>query len=128
VSQCCGDAGMGDFFLALDGIAASGGPAGEALVGKAVIQDAAEFARHLGSYIVGEGSLSQSEANEGPRGEGGINWPQAEHRTRPDFIQAQTGWMQGAAGVGAFFLHLDGLAKGRKARITLPDSPWGGLI
>ena len=44
----------------------------------------------------------------------------------PDFLQAQTGWMQGAAGVGSFFLHLDGAEKGRAPLIQFPDSPWLG--
>ena len=74
----------------------------------------AEFARQLGDYILGEASSE----------EGGMHWTQAEHRTRPEFVQAQTGWMQGAAGVGAFFLHLDAYAKGQAPRIRFPDSPW----
>jgi hypothetical protein len=100
VSQCCGDAGVGDFFLSL--AAATGD------------EEHRMFARRLGEYVVGEATMD----------EGMAYWPQAEHRTRPDFIQAQTGWMQGAAGVGAFFLHLDGAAKGRAPRIRFPDSPW----
>jgi len=104
VGQCCGDAGIGDFFLALG--KASGDPG------------YGEFARRLGAYAAGKGE----EAEEG------AEWPHAEHRTMPDLIQAQTGWMQGAAGIGAFFLHLDGAEKGRGARIVFPDSPWTGLI
>jgi len=100
VSQCCGDAGVGDFFLSLG-----------AATGKV---EYADFARQLADYTMGE--AAQDEA--------GVHWIQAEHRTQPDFLQAQTGWMQGAAGVGAFFLHLDGARKGRKARVRFPDSPW----
>jgi lantibiotic modifying enzyme len=100
VSQCCGDAGVGDFFLSLAGATGDGEHAG--------------FARHLGEYIMGEAGEDDS----------GVHWTQAEHRTRPEFVQAQTGWMQGAAGVGAFFLHLDGAAKGRAPRVVFPDSPW----
>jgi len=102
VSQCCGDAGVGDFFLSL---AHSTGD-----------EEHADFARHIGVYILKESSEDES----------GVKWNQAEHRTQPEFLQAQTGWMQGAAGVGAFFLHLDGAAQGLSPRVRLPDSPWSG--
>jgi len=104
VSQCCGDAGAGDFFLSLQ--AAGLDPEG------------LSFARHLGDYLI------QEAAQEGERAQ----WIQAENRTQPENVVAQTGWMQGAAGVGAFFLHLDGAEMSRTARVVFPDSPWGGLI
>ena len=104
VSQCCGDAGAGDFFLALHG--STGSP------------DHLRFAQHLGEYLRGEATEVGGEAQ----------WIQAENRTQPENVMAQTGWMQGAAGVGAFFLHLDGVEKGRKARVVLPDAPFRGLI
>jgi hypothetical protein len=43
-------------------------------------------------------------------------------------LQAQTGWMQGAAGVGAFFLHLAAREAGRSPFVVLPDSPWGSVL
>jgi hypothetical protein len=43
---------------------------------------------------------------------------------RPDLLVAQTGFMQGAAGVGTFLLHLDAHGRGREPRIVLPDSPF----
>jgi hypothetical protein len=93
---------VGDFFLSL---AAETGD-----------QSHLVFARELADYILGEAT----------EGEAGMSWNQAEHRTQPEFLQAQTGWMQGAAGVGAFFLHLDGAEKGRAPLIRFPDSPWLG--
>jgi lantibiotic modifying enzyme len=104
VSQCCGDAGAGDFFLSMH----ASGQDPEGL----------SFARRLGDYLLGEATQEDGETR----------WIQAENRTQPENVVAQTGWMQGAAGVGAFFLHLDGAEKGRRARVVLPDSPWGGLI
>ncbi|MGW8265464.1 MAG: lanthionine synthetase LanC family protein [Longimicrobiales bacterium] len=104
VSQCCGDAGVGDFFLSLHHLTGS--------------SDDLAFALHLGDYLRGEAT------EEGV----GARWIQAENRTQPENVVAQTGWMQGAAGVGAFFLHLDGVEKGRKARIVFPDSPFRGLL
>ena len=101
MSQCCGDAGVGDFFLALHRTGAD--PQGLA------------FARRLGDFLLGEAARENGEAR----------WIQAENRTQPENVVAQTGWMQGAAGVGAFFLHLDGAEKGRRSRVVFPDSPWG---
>ena len=101
VSQCCGDAGVGDFFLSLHDVT------GE--VGYLTFVDRIE--RYL-TY--------QREGDETE----GARWAQAENRTQPEIEVAQTGWMQGAAGVGAFFVHLDGKRTGRSDRILLPDSPW----
>ena len=52
------------------------------------------------------------------------NWKTAEHRTRPDEITVQCGFMQGAAGIGAVLLD----AYARKNRLPrcmrLPDDPF----
>lgn len=49
---------------------------------------------------------------------------QAENRTQPENLVAQTGFMQGAAGVGSFFLQLDAFTRGRVWPSPLPDTPW----
>jgi hypothetical protein len=51
-------------------------------------------------------------------------WVQAENRVSPTELAAQTGWMQGAAGVGAMLLHLDAAMRGdrRVARLAFPDA------
>lgn len=103
VSQCCGDAGVGDFFLSLHRVDPEAGHG--------------QFAQRIAEYL----------ATEATSGGSGTSWIQAEHRTRPDYVMAQTGWMQGAAGVGAFFLHLDGMEKGRKDQVVFPDSSWPSL-
>jgi hypothetical protein len=41
------------------------------------------------------------------------------------FALTETGWMQGAAGIGAWLLRLDGFDRGRPVAIVLPDSPFG---
>jgi hypothetical protein len=46
---------------------------------------------------------------------------QAEHRVRPELLVAQTGLMQGAAGVGLAMLHLDGARERRTPFVRLPD-------
>jgi len=97
--QCCGDAGVGEFALLM-----------AARTGDAAYRDLA--ARCAGVI------LAQSEtAQDGRR------WRHAEHRDRPDFLQAQTGYMQGAAGIASFLLHLASQEAGRPVKIPMPDWP-----
>jgi lantibiotic modifying enzyme len=76
--------------------------------------DELEFARSLADDLLTRAARSDS----------GLSWPQAEHRVRPELIQAQTGYMQGAAGIGLHLLHLDGALHGRTERTRLPDDPY----
>ncbi len=103
VSQCCGDAGLGDFFASL-----------ASATGEAHHLD---FARRLGAYIV--------DRSFGDR-DMGLYWRGTTSDAETDGLHAQTGWMQGAAGIGGFFLHLDGAMRGRAPRVVFPDSPWTG--
>ena len=101
VSQCCGNAGVGDFFLSLH----------------AETRDAAylAFARRVAADTLRRGS----------RDAAGLRWVQAEHRVRPELLVAQTGLMQGAAGVGLGLLRLDAAERGRRRlTLVLPDSPF----
>jgi lantibiotic modifying enzyme len=98
VSQCCGNAGVGEFFISLQRRAAK--PEYQSMIDR-----------------VRENTVSRATA-EGD----GLKWVQAENRTEPTNLVAQTGYMQGAAGIGSFFLHADGLAKGRAPAIIWPDS------
>ena len=56
--------------------------------------------------------------------DGRMSWLQAEHRTRPDFLAAQTGYMQGAAGIGMFLFRMGGTGRTKTPRIVLPDTPF----
>jgi hypothetical protein len=58
------------------------------------------------------------------REKGGLKWVQAEHRVKPELLVAQTGFMQGASGIGMFLLRLDAFDRGRKPAIRFPDSPF----
>lgn len=100
VSQCCGSAGVAEFFLSL----------------YRVTRDRAslEFSKRITAQLL-------AKATRDPEG---MRWIQAEHRVRPEFLVAQTGYMQGAAGVGMLLLHLDGFQRGKKALISFPDSPF----
>jgi hypothetical protein len=54
-----------------------------------------------------------------------MKWIQAENRVQPEVLIAQTGFMQGAAGVGTFFLHCDAAATSHKTpAIVWPDTPF----
>lgn len=102
VGQCCGSAGVAEFALAMHAVSDPSG-------------------RHLGfARRVADDVLARATEQDG-----GLMWVQAEHRVRPDFLVAQTGYMQGAAGIGMMLLHLDAVVTGRDSpRIVFPDSPF----
>jgi lantibiotic modifying enzyme len=100
VGQCCGSAGVAEF--ALDLYAVTHDPKWRV------------FARRMADDVLARGT----------RDEHGLRWIQAEHRVKPDLLVAQTGWMQGAAGIGHMLLRFDALDRGRKLSIRMPDSPF----
>jgi lantibiotic modifying enzyme len=100
VSQCCGSAGVAQFFLDLS--AASKNPQYRA------------FAERMTADLLARGT----------RDDKGLRWVQAENRTQPDNLVAQTGYMQGAAGIGMWLLRLDAAQDGRSMTIRFPDDPW----
>ena len=101
VGQCCGAAGVAEFSLAMSRLT------GEDMH--------LEFAQRVADDIL---SRAQDDSN-------GLMWIQAEHRTQPEFLVAQTGYMQGAAGIGIVMLHLDAALRGEEYRgIVFPDSPY----
>ncbi len=100
VSQCCCDAGVGDY--ALSRYRATGD------------KHYLELADRVASEVL------RRSVDDGTH----CKWPQAEHRSSPDYIQAQTGYMQGAAGVGSFLLHLATTLNGAPVKIQFPDSPY----
>jgi lantibiotic modifying enzyme len=101
VGVCCGSAGVADYALSLYQVTRK--------------TDYLEFARRLTAQIL----------NRSTQESGGMKWIQAEHRSRPEFLQAQTGLMQGAAGIGLWLLRLDAFEEGRAARIVFPDRLFG---
>ena len=100
VSQCCGSAGVADFFLSL--------------YQNTRDQAYLDFSKRVTGQLLAKATRDPS----------GMRWIQAEHRVRPELLIAQTGYMQGAAGVGMLLLHLDGFQRGKKASIIFPDSPF----
>jgi lantibiotic modifying enzyme len=100
VSQCCGDAAVGELGLSL--WRRLGDP------------------RYLDLARRVAASLEQRSEPDGD----GRRWPQAEHRVRPELIEAQTGYMQGAAGIGSFLLRLWAVDSRDDVKIQLPDCPF----
>ncbi|NIM18220.1 MAG: hypothetical protein GTO45_39975 [Candidatus Aminicenantes bacterium] len=100
VSRCCGAAGVAEFFLDLYRITKN--------------KDYIAFSKKVTNHIL------KKAAPEGK----GLKWIQAEHRVKPDLLLAQTGLMQGAAGIGMWLLKLNAFEKGKKEKIIFPDSPF----
>ncbi len=100
VSTCCGSASVASFFLDLYGLFGD--------------DQYLNFSRELTRSLIAKAT---PEAD-------GIKWIQAEHRRHPEFVQAQTGMMQGAAGIGLWLLRLNAFEKKSKRLIRLPDDPF----
>jgi lantibiotic modifying enzyme len=101
VSQCGGNAGLGEYFLAL-----------QRMYGNA---EYGQFVQRLNDDLLGRTTEGSDQAW----------WKQSEHRVRPELLVAQTGFMQGAAGVGKYFLHVDTMEQsGAGPAVILPDAPF----
>ncbi|WP_433511932.1 lanthionine synthetase LanC family protein [Nonomuraea sp. CA-143628] len=104
--QCCGTAGLVELFVGL--WAATGR--------KSYLDFASVLAEHL---------IGRAVDHDGR----GLRWYQAYRRLRPGEVSADTGYMVGAAGIGAALLHLDAALQGDQARrvILLPDNPFPSI-
>ena len=100
VSQCCGSAGVGQFFLDL------------------------HRTRANDRYLTFARRMTEDLLRRGTRDEKGLRWIQAEHRVQPKLLIAQTGYMQGAAGIGTWLLRMDAAEKRRAPFVRFPDTPW----
>jgi lantibiotic modifying enzyme len=101
VSVCCGVAGQAQFFLSL----------------YVLTNDA--------RYLALAREASDLLLDRATRDEDGVRWIQAEHRIRPELREAQTGYMQGAAGIGMWLLHMSAFERGGIQRpLVLPDNPF----
>src|SRR6185503_9040066 len=89
VGQCCGNAGVAEWFLALH---RQDGEAGYLA-----------YARRMTDALLARSTLDAA----------GRRWVIAENRVSPDEVGALTGLMQGAAGVGLWLLRLDAFESGR---------------
>jgi lantibiotic modifying enzyme len=98
VGSCCGSAGVAEFFLELHKI----------------FKDSSylEFSKQVTANLL---QRATQEVDI-------VFWKQAENRRDPDLLLAQTGYMQGAAGIGMWLLHLDAFENNYKSIIKLPDN------
>lgn len=101
VCQCCGTAGILDFFLSL-----------WLATGDA---EHLAYARRVADALVGSASDVDGK---------GARWYQAWTRVKPGEVTAETGYMIGAAGVGAALLHLALAEQGRYEAVLFPDNPF----
>lgn len=100
VGQCCGNAGVAQFFLDLYGATKD--------------RRYLDFATRMTADLLARATRDSS----------GTRWVQAENRTQPGTLVAQTGYMQGAAGIGTWLLRLDAAQRQRTTFVRFPDSPW----
>ncbi len=100
VGICCGTAGVAWFLL--DCYRVLGDPV------------CLRFAEQLSANLLSRATV------EGK----GLKWVQAEHRVRPELLLAQTGLMQGAAGIGLWLLRLDAFLSHKPFHTRFPDSPF----
>ena len=106
ISQCCGTAGAAEHFLTLQ---------------RTTGNDRVQGLRRPPEHRPRPAAPRPSDTPAGA----GRKWTQAEHRVQPEFLVAQTGHMQGAAGVGKYFLHMDAMEeRGEGPRVVFPDDPW----
>ncbi len=100
VGQCCGNAGVAELFLGMHWHGIGNQPL--------------EFAQRMTKDLLIRGFRKDDQ----------LFFIQAEHRVKPELLQAQTGYMQGAAGIGLLLLRLDATATKRPLQIHLPDNPF----
>ena len=101
VCQCCGSAGVVDLFLGL--WVATKRP------------EYLAFSRRVADQL-----LSRETDLDGK----GYRWYQAWTRVKPWEVNAETGYMIGAAGVGSALLHLHLADRNRYEAILFPDNPF----
>jgi lantibiotic modifying enzyme len=101
VCQCCGSAGVTDFFLGL-----------WAATGKT---DYYAFANRVAGQALGRQSNLDGK---------GYRWYQAWTRVKPWEVTAETGYSIGASGVATALLHAALAQKGEYEAILLPDNPF----
>lgn len=97
--QCCGDAGIGDFALLL--------------ARRGIWDEGIDLADRCAQSILNASEVSTS----------GRSWVQAEHREQPKLLERQTGYMQGAAGIGSFLLHVGAYVDGQDIGLWPLDWP-----
>ena len=97
VGKCCGFVGIVEYYLWLNQV-----------TGEKIYLD---FAKKMTESILAKTTKEDSM----------IKWIHAETRVRPREVAAQTGLMQGSAGIGLLFLKLNAHEQNKSHQIILPD-------
>jgi hypothetical protein len=101
VCQCCGNAGIIDFFTGL------------------------WVATHKTEYLVFAKRVADQTISRATNLDGrGYRWYQAWTRVKPWEVTAETGYFIGGSGVGSALLHLHTAEQKQYAPIVFPDSPF----
>lgn len=108
VSLCCGTAGVASFF---EMAACARHPWSTPITPIPADDPDHAFARRCLDALLAKGTQDDQ----------GLRFVQAEHRVKPELLQAQVGLMQGAAGVGLVLLQVHALAS--VVARPLPDDP-----
>ena len=122
VSQCCGSAGVAQFFLDLHNAGSSA--SAKATADKKDPAYTNPVVTWNPAYLAFAKKMTDDLLARGTRDEKGLRWIQAEHRVQPQLLVAQTGYMQGAAGIGMWLLRLDAAESKRKPFVRFPDTPF----
>jgi lantibiotic modifying enzyme len=104
LGQCCGDAGIGDYLLFM-----------YRLTGNSEHIDLAE---RIADYLISESIFDGVKRK----------WMLAENRDHPSELKAQTGYFQGAAGMGSFLIHYATTLKGDATKIIFPETPFNHSV
>lgn len=99
VGKCCGDVGVAEHYLWLYEITGN--------------RDYLEFAKKMTNKAIAAGTQSAQ----------GLKWVHAENRRSPQQVAAQTGLMQGSAGMGLWFLQMDAFEKQSMFNLLPDKSP-----
>jgi lantibiotic modifying enzyme len=98
--MCCGIAAEAEFFLGMYHVT------------------------HEPTYLEAAKKGTERVLAKGTRDENGMRWVQAEHRVKPELRVAQTGYMQGASGIGIWLMHAAASGANDGKAIVLPDNPF----
>jgi hypothetical protein len=126
--RCCGTAGVGDTLLdaAQDTAHATGHGTGAGEGGAETREPAGTPGQRWERLLGAACEMGDALVARAVRDETGARWRFVEHRQDPPLLPPGTGWMQGAAGIGAFLLRLARtLEEGPDAPvIDRPDQWW----
>ncbi|MBL8693161.1 MAG: hypothetical protein JNJ88_03615 [Planctomycetes bacterium] len=100
VGQCCGSAGIAEMLLAQS-----------------------RLRRLPGAHALA-GELTADLLERATVDEHGRRWRHAEHRVKPELLSEQTGYAQGAAGIGLWLRRWICDLEDRRTAVSLPDDPY----